>query len=157
MKRQVDATGDGYLEPTVPFGCGSVVLEHVAHIARLPAGIPNDVAGIRHLEQGQFLAVRIHSGGKAAQQARPVARCHMSPRLEGGRGAGNGRVDLRPTERRNPSDALPCRGVSYEGGAALFILHALIIADGTGTRGGCGAARPWTVAVPGGGTWEIRT
>ena len=93
VKREIDTSGDRYLETAVPLGCGGVVLEHVAHIARLPTGIPDDVAGIRHLEHGQFLPVGVHRCGKTAQQACPVSRCNV----------------VATPRRRSPHDRWPRR------------------------------------------------
>ncbi len=129
VERQVDTAGNRYLEPAVPLGRGGVVLEHVAHVACLPAGVADDVTGVRHLQQSQLLAVRIHRGGKAAQQAGPVAWCHVPPRLERGGGAGDGRVHLGLAERGDPGDLLSRRRIADKGGGG-FVLHALIIADG---------------------------
>ena len=83
VEGQVDATGDGDLAPGLALGRGRVVLEHVADVARLPAGVADDMAGVGHLELGQLLAVGVHRGGEAAEQAGPVPRRHVAPALEG--------------------------------------------------------------------------
>ena len=79
VEGQVDAAGHGDLAPAVPLGRGGVVLQHVPHVARLPAGIADHVAGVGHLEPGQLLAVGVHGRREAPQQARPVTGCHVAP------------------------------------------------------------------------------
>ena len=120
VKRQIDATGDGNLAPAVPLGRGGVVLEHVAHVARLPAGVPDDVAGVRHLEQ------------------RPAPRRGRPPRRQSGAAGGPGRPvpraatsRRRSPRRRSPHPprarramgtrviSSPVAGIADEGGTAL--------------------------------------
>jgi hypothetical protein len=133
VEGQVDPARDGYLAPAVPLGRGGVVLEHVPHVAGLPAGIPDDVTGVGHLERRQLLAMRVDRGGEAAQQAGPVAGCHMPPCLEGAGGAGDRRIHLDLTQGGDAGDVLTCRRVADEGRAALFVLHTMIIADDCAT------------------------
>ena len=94
VERDVDAAGDRDLPTALALGRGGVVLDHVAHVAGLPAGVADHVAGVGHLEGGQLVEVGVHGGGEAAQQAGPVPRRHGAPVLEGGRRPGDGRVDL---------------------------------------------------------------
>ena len=95
VERDVDATGNRDLPTALALGCGGVELDHVAHVARLPAGVADHVARIGHLECGELLGVGVHGGGEAAEQAGPVARGHRPPGPEGGGGAGDGGVGLR--------------------------------------------------------------
>ena len=74
VEGDVEAAGHRDLPAAVALGGAGVELEHVAHVARLPAGIADDVAGVGHLQRGQLLAVRVDGGGEPAQQAGPVAR-----------------------------------------------------------------------------------
>ena len=116
VERQVDATGNGDLEPAVALGRGSVVLEHVAHVARLPAGIPDDVAGVRHLQQGQLLAGASTAAAKRrSKRARsPGATCrHVSKAVAARAMAASTSGSL---ERGDPGDLLPRRGIADKGG-----------------------------------------
>ena len=94
VEGDVEAAGHGDLPAAVALGCGGVELEHVADVARLPAGVPDHVAGVGHLEGGQLVEVGVDGGGEAAQQAGPVPRGHGPPGLEGGGGPRDGGVGL---------------------------------------------------------------
>ena len=102
VEGDVDAAGHRDLPAAVALGGAGVELEHVADVARLPAGVADHVAGVGHLQRGQLLAVGVDGGGEAAQQAGPVPRGHGPPGLEGGGGPVDGGVGLR---RGQPLDA----------------------------------------------------
>ena len=110
-----------------PFRRRAVVRQHVAHVARLPAGVADDVAGVGHLELRQLLEVGVHRGGEASQQAGPVTRGDGPPALEGGRGPGDGGVSLLGARPLDGDDELSSCGVAD--------VHPGIIADGAGGPG----------------------
>ena len=93
----VEAAGDGDLPAGQPLHSPGRVVEQVADVARLPAGVADGVAGLADLQLGQFLDVRVDHGGEAAQQPgavgggqrRPSARCAA-------RGPGDGARPRRP-------------------------------------------------------------
>ena len=73
----VDAAGHRDLPAEEALGCGGVVVQAVADVARLPAGVADRVAGVLDLEPGQLLDVRVDDGGErsaAAGPARPGRR-----------------------------------------------------------------------------------
>ena len=74
VEGDVDATGDRDLLAEEALGCGGVVVQAVADVARLPAGVADRVAGVGHLELGQLLDVRVDDGGERAQQPGPFRR-----------------------------------------------------------------------------------
>jgi hypothetical protein len=49
------------LPPGQPLRGRGVVTEHVAHVAGLPPGVPDPVAGVAHLQAGERLDVGVHS------------------------------------------------------------------------------------------------
>ena len=95
---------------------------HVADVARLPAGVPDHVAGVGHLERGQLLEVGVDGGGEAPEQAGPVARRHGPPGVEGGGGPCDGGVGLLRRQALDLGDDLAGGGVAD--------VHAVIFADG---------------------------
>ena len=94
---------------------------HIAYVARLPAGIPDHVAGVDHLEGGQLLDVGVDGGREAAQQAGPVPRRHRPPFLEGGGGPDDGGVGLLGGQALN--------GGEHLAGGWVADVHAVIFAD----------------------------
>ena len=100
VEGHVDAAGHRDLPPGQPLRRAGVVVEHVADVAGLPAGVADGVPGVAHLQLGQLVEVLVHHGGEAAQQPCPVPR-------RDGRQAGKARartldrrVGLGRTQRR---------------------------------------------------------
>ena len=117
VEGDVDAAGHRDLPAALALGRGGVVLEHVAHVARLPAGVADHVAGVGHLECGQLLAVGVHRGGEAPQQAGPVARGHRPPGARRRRRPGRWR-------RRSPPRVSPSTLVMHLAGGGVADVHA---------------------------------
>ena len=82
MEGDVDPTRDRDLTAEEALGCSGVVVQAVAHVARLPAGVADRVAGVGDLELGQLLDVRVDDGGERAQQPRAFGRRHVAPCAE---------------------------------------------------------------------------
>lgn len=82
------------------------VVEEVAHIARLPAGVADGVTGFADLQQGQFLDVFVDGGGEPAEQPGAIGGCRRGPDALGGGGAGDGRVDGGGVGGRDGGDDL---------------------------------------------------
>ncbi len=106
-ERHVQAAGDRDLPPGEALDSPGGVVEQVADVAGLPAGVAEGVAGLRDLQPGQLLQVVVDGGGEAAQQPGAVA---------GGEGGPGG---LRP---RGPRDGgvHVGRGDGGDGGDDLF-------------------------------------
>ena len=88
VEGDVEAAGHRDLPAAVALGGAGVELEHVAHVARLPAGVPDHVAGVGHLER------------------RPAPRRGRRRRRRSGGAGGPGRPGprpARPRRRRRPA------------------------------------------------------
>ena len=99
VEGDVHAPRDRDLAPEEPLRRPRVVGEHVADVARLPAGVRDRVAGVRHLESRQLLVGPVHDLREAAQQPGPIARRDGPPSREGGGRAGDrlvGRLGAEP-------------------------------------------------------------
>ncbi|BFO20056.1 hypothetical protein SHKM778_64440 [Streptomyces sp. KM77-8] len=68
----VHAAGDRDLPAGEAFHSAGRVVEQVADVAGLPAGVAEGVAGLADLQAGQFLEVLVDGGGEPAQQPGPV-------------------------------------------------------------------------------------
>ena len=79
LEGDVDAAGHRDLPAEQPLRRGRVVAEHVADVARLPAGVADRVPGVGHLELGQLLAVRRRPLGEPPQQAARSAGRDRAP------------------------------------------------------------------------------
>ncbi len=90
----VEAAGDRDLAAGEPLDAAGRVVEQVADVAGLPAGVADGVAGLADLQQGQFLEVVVDGGGEAAQQAGAVAGREGGPAGLGPRGPYDGGVDV---------------------------------------------------------------
>ncbi len=88
MEGDVDPPSHRDLPSGQALRCRGVVVKHVAHVARLPAGVADGVAGVAHLEGGKRLDVRVHRLREAPQQPGPVPWCHRAAtsRKRGARG-----------------------------------------------------------------------
>lgn len=103
---EVDAAGDRDLPAQQAFDTARAVVEEIAHIARLPAGVADGVTGLADLGEGQFLDVFVDDGGEPAQQPGAVGGCRRGPDALGGGGAGDGRVDVGGGGGRDGGDDL---------------------------------------------------
>ena len=74
------AAGHRDLPAEEPLGRRRVVVEAVADVAGLPAGVADGVAGVVDLEPGQLLDVRVDDGGEGPQQPGPLAGRDGPPR-----------------------------------------------------------------------------
>ena len=126
VEGEVDPTGHGDLATAVALGRGGVVLEHVADVARLPAGVADHVTGIGHLERGQLLAAAVDLGGETAQQAGPIAGGHLPPALVRRGRPADGHVDLGLTQRADLGDHVPGRRIAQDRHRWLTDPHRLI-------------------------------
>ena len=72
------------LPSAVTLGSAGIELDHIAYVPGLPAGVPEDMAGVGHLEVGQFVAMGVDRGGEATEQPGPVTGGYGPPGLEGG-------------------------------------------------------------------------
>lgn len=95
------------------------VVEEVADVARLPAGVAEGVARLLHLQPGEFLDVVIDDGGEAAQQPRAVGGGRRRPPALGAGGPYDGRVDLGGAGRGHGGDDLLGRRVEDLMGVGL--------------------------------------
>ncbi len=86
VEGHVEAARHRDLPAAVALGGARVELDDVAHVARLPARVPDHVAGVDHLQRGELHDVGVDRGGEAPEQAGPVPGCHGTPLLEGGGG-----------------------------------------------------------------------
>jgi hypothetical protein len=82
LEGHVDAAGDRDLASEQPFRSACVVVEHVADVACLPAGVADGVPGVADLQRRQLLDVVVHHGRETAQQAGP-GRPGSTARQEG--------------------------------------------------------------------------
>ena len=73
VEGHVQPAGHRDLPAEQPLRRRRVVLQHVADVPGLPAGLPDRVPGARDLERGQLVDVRVDLGGEPAQQPGPVA------------------------------------------------------------------------------------
>ena len=101
----------GIWRPNSRSGAAGVVVQHVADVAGLPAGVADGVAGAAHLQLRQLVDVGVDDGGEAAQQPGPVRGRDRTPGRPRGDGPGDGRVHLRDVERLDLGDDLLGRGV----------------------------------------------
>ena len=124
VEGDVQAAGHRDLPAGQPLRRARVVVEHVADVARLPAGVADGVPGVAHLQRGQLLAgARPPAAANRAQQPRPVPRRHPPPRLE--RGAARAIAASTSASVAAPPPDRPVAG-SHVGHAALAastILH----------------------------------
>ena len=65
MEGQVDAAGDRDLAAEETLRRGRVVVEAVADVACLPAGVADRVAGVEDLQPGELLEVLVDDAAKA--------------------------------------------------------------------------------------------
>ncbi|GAA3241071.1 hypothetical protein GCM10020256_63680 [Streptomyces thermocoprophilus] len=98
--RHVEAAGYGDLAAGQAFHSPGGVVEQVADVAGLPAGVADGVPGLADLQPGQFLQVAVDGGGEPAQQPRPVAGRQRGPAGLGAGGAGDGGVHVGGGSRR---------------------------------------------------------
>ena len=97
-ERHVEAAGHRDLATEQPLGGGGVVVEAVADVAGLPAGVADGVAGVLDLEPRQLLDVRVDDGGEATAAAGPARRAPRPARRRRPRGrARSRRRPPRPT------------------------------------------------------------
>ncbi len=131
-------------------GRSSIELDHVAHVARLPARTADDVAGVGNLEPGELVEVGIDGGSESPQEPGPVAGRHGAPRVEGVGASRDGGVGLLGREPLDLRQDLS--------GSRIAHVHSVIFADqprgralGTGAMHGtpvqCGAV-PETSSPP---------
>ncbi len=106
VERDVDAAGHRDLLAEQPLGRRAVVGQDVADVARLPAGVPDRVPGVAHLELGQFLQVVLDLLGEAPQQPPAVGRRDLPPRVERPPGPRHGSIGLRDVGERDGGDDL---------------------------------------------------
>ena len=142
VEGHVDPAGHRDLAPAVPLGRGGVVLQHVPHVARLPAGIADHVTGVGHLEPGQLLAVGVHGRRRSAAAGAPGHR--VPRRAMTRRPPRRGRWPRRPRARSGRERSVissPVAGLRTIGHSRLILLHGLIIAHG-GRPGTTPAAAP---------------
>ena len=99
MERDVETAGDRDLRAEQALRRAGVVGEHVADVARLPPRVADRVPGVAHLELRELLEVVVDERGEAPQQASPVTRGDVPPRLERPAGAGDGGVGLSTPAR----------------------------------------------------------
>ena len=113
----VQPAGHRDLPAEEPFRRRGVVVDDVADVPRLPAGVADGVTGVRHLELGQLLEVVLDQRGEPSQQPGPLPGSHVPPggervlrgldrRVGGGR---VGQLDLGRPPARWPGCA-PCTG-----------------------------------------------
>ncbi|CAM5456637.1 hypothetical protein SCALM49S_08171 [Streptomyces californicus] len=115
--REVDAARHRDLPAQQPFGAPRGVVEEVADVARLPAGVADGVAGLPHLQLGQLLDVFVDDSGEAAQQAGPVGGRRGGPGALGGGRPADGGVDVGGGGGRDGGDDLGGgRGDDVQGG-----------------------------------------
>ena len=67
VERHVDAARHRDLPAGQPFRCARVVVEDVADVARLPAGVADRVPRVADLKGGERLDMTVHSGREATQ------------------------------------------------------------------------------------------
>ena len=122
VEGHVEASGHGDLPAALPLRGRRVVLEHVAHVPGLPACVPDHVAGVRHLQVGQLVEVRVDGGGEAPEQPGPLPGREVPPGLEGGGRPRDGGVGLLGGQPLDLGDDLS--------GGWVADVHGLIFADG---------------------------
>jgi hypothetical protein len=110
-ERDVHAARHRDLAPEQPLRGGRVVVQHVADVAGLPAGVADRVAGTPDLQLRQLVDVGVDDRGEAAQQPGPVRGRDRTPAGPCGDGPGDGLVHLRGVERLDLGDDLLGRGV----------------------------------------------
>lgn len=86
--------GDGDLAAGEPLHSPGRVVEQVADVAGLPAGVADGVSGLADLQAGEFLDVLVDDGGEAAQEAGPVGGGRGRPAALRPVGAQHRGVDL---------------------------------------------------------------
>ena len=111
--RDVQAAGDRDLAAGQPLHSPGRVVEQVADVAGLPAGVADGVPGLADLQPGQFLEVFVDGGGEAAQQPGAVAGREGGPGGLGRGGAYDGGVDVGGGGGRDGGDDLFGGRVQY--------------------------------------------
>ena len=79
VEGDVQTAGDRNLLAGQPFRARRVKLQHVADVAGLPLRVADRVTGVRHLERGQLIDVRVDRGRERAQRRRPARRAPAAP------------------------------------------------------------------------------
>ncbi|CAM5504566.1 hypothetical protein SFUMM280S_08997 [Streptomyces fumanus] len=111
--RHVQAAGHRDLPAGEPLHSPGRVVEQVADVARLPAGVAEGVPGLGDLQEGQFLQVLVDGGGEPAQQPGTVAGRQGGPARLRADGAGDGGVDVGGGGGRDGGDGLLGGGVEH--------------------------------------------
>ena len=101
VEGDVEAAGHRDLPAEQPLRRRAVVGQHVADVARLPAGVADGVPGVAHLELGQLLEVRVDDVGEPAQQPPAVGRGDLPPGVEGAPGPRDRGVGVRDVRQGN--------------------------------------------------------
>ncbi len=106
VEGDVQAAGHRNLPPGQPLGRGRVVVQDVADVPGLPAGLAERMTRAGDLQPGQFVEVGVDGGGEPAQQGRAVAGRDRAPAgLRGGRPVDGG-VGLLRRGARHRGDRL---------------------------------------------------
>ena len=79
VEGEVGAAGHRDLPPEQPLRRRRVVVQAVADVAGLPAGVAPGVPGVAHLELGELVDVLVDDRREPAQQRGPLARGHRPP------------------------------------------------------------------------------
>src|SRR5581483_4263885 len=107
LEREVHAAGDRDLVAGETLGRGRVVVEDVADVAGLPAGVADRVPGVADLQARQVLPVGVHGAREGPEQLGPCTRGDTAPGGERRPRPGDGLIDLGDAGQRDvPDDAL---------------------------------------------------
>ncbi len=132
------AAGHRDLAAGVAFRGGREVLEHVAHLLRLAAGLADRVAGLADFQFGEFLDPAVDGVGDRAQHPGALARRDRAPGRVGGPGPRHGGIGLLGRGQGDRRHGLLCGRVDH-----VVLGHGLPVSSGGSSlpRGPAGHSR----------------
>jgi hypothetical protein len=138
LEGHVEPTGDGDLPAEEALGCRGVVAQHVDHVADLPPGVADGVAGVRHLEGGEVVGGGLDGVGEPAQQLGTVGGADGAPGRSDLDGPRDGRVGLLDADEVDRGDDL------LGGGVDDVVPHGIRCHSGGHGVGGHSLSKPRT-------------
>jgi hypothetical protein len=110
----VEPAGHRDLPAGQPLHSAGRVVEQIADVAGLPAGVADDMPGLGYLQQGQLFAVRVDGGGETPQQPGAIGGGQARPGALGGLGPDDGGVHITGGGGGDGGDDLFGGGVADE-------------------------------------------